>query len=341
MDETEVLPVRRQKNHLGLLFHPLRNDDQIPRHAFPARVFHNLHLVLYAILLFSGLQYYLPLARGAGFLWFPVYVHRAAGLALVAMPWPYLLMHRRRVLVFLNHYISWRKTDLLWLWRFPAYFLFPAKIRLPETKDKINAGQKLVGGLLIAVTALMGISGLLRLAATLLPPVILLRAQLLHQIALLPLIALLAGHILVGSGIHPRYRGVWRSMFGGGKLTRQLAREHWPVWLSRVEKYGPAKSDPGPSPRQARRLVLAAAAGTLLTAALFLVSFAPPRPWETKNTPTAEAFTDGVYIAEWNGREMSVTVQGGRVAVIRLRDSLTPTGLKQGLIRALAEGEHK
>jgi formate dehydrogenase subunit gamma len=50
------------------------------------------------------------------------------------------------------------------------------------------------------------------------------------------LIPLLAGHILIASGILPGYRGVWRSMHLGGRLDVAVARRLWPGWLDRHEQ---------------------------------------------------------------------------------------------------------
>src|SRR5690606_30867477 len=43
----------------------------------------------------------------------------------------------------------------------------------------------------------------------------------------------LAGHILIASGVLPGYRGVWRAMHLGGRLRRRDAARVWPGWLER------------------------------------------------------------------------------------------------------------
>ena len=44
---------------------------------------------------------------------------------------------------------------------------------------------------------------------------------------------MIAGHVIVASGVLPGYRGVWRSMHLGGRLDRSVAQRLWPAWLSR------------------------------------------------------------------------------------------------------------
>jgi formate dehydrogenase subunit gamma len=46
---------------------------------------------------------------------------------------------------------------------------------------------------------------------------------------------LLAGHVLIASGVLPGYRGVARAMHLGGRLHRDVARRVWPGWLARHE----------------------------------------------------------------------------------------------------------
>lgn len=58
--------------------------------------------------------------------------------------------------------------------------------------------------------------------------------------ALYVITPLIAGHIVVASGILPGYRGVWRSMHLGGRLDRRVAQRLWPAWL--IRKHG--GSDP-------------------------------------------------------------------------------------------------
>jgi cytochrome b subunit of formate dehydrogenase len=55
-----------------------------------------------------------------------------------------------------------------------------------------------------------------------------------HRVATYPVTGLILGHILVGSGLLPGYRGVWRSMHLGGRLSTGVARRLWPAWTHRT-----------------------------------------------------------------------------------------------------------
>jgi cytochrome b subunit of formate dehydrogenase len=44
------------------------------------------------------------------------------------------------------------------------------------------------------------------------------------------------GHVLVATGILPGYRGVWRAMHLGGRISEETARRLWPKWTERSVK---------------------------------------------------------------------------------------------------------
>jgi formate dehydrogenase subunit gamma len=53
-----------------------------------------------------------------------------------------------------------------------------------------------------------------------------------HLVVAALLTALLAGHILIATGVLPGYRSVWRSMHGG-RVPEKTARRLWPGWTER------------------------------------------------------------------------------------------------------------
>jgi formate dehydrogenase subunit gamma len=54
-----------------------------------------------------------------------------------------------------------------------------------------------------------------------------------HKYATYGLTIVLAGHIIVGAGLLPGYRGVWRSIHWNGQLDADVARRLWPGWAER------------------------------------------------------------------------------------------------------------
>jgi cytochrome b subunit of formate dehydrogenase len=56
----------------------------------------------------------------------------------------------------------------------------------------------------------------------------------LHVWATYAVTVLVAGHIVIASGVLPGYRGVWRSIHLGGRLNRTVAERIWPGWARRT-----------------------------------------------------------------------------------------------------------
>jgi formate dehydrogenase subunit gamma len=54
-----------------------------------------------------------------------------------------------------------------------------------------------------------------------------------HRWATFAITPVLAGHVLVAIGILPGYRGVWRAMHLGGRVSEETARRLWPAWAER------------------------------------------------------------------------------------------------------------
>jgi hypothetical protein len=83
-----------------------------------------------------------------------------------------------------------------------------------------------------------------------------------HKWATYPVTGLIAGHILIASGMLPGYRGVWRSMHLGGRLRADVAQRLWPAWSRGGPGGGHQQRErsvrgPGGGDRQAGRILQA------------------------------------------------------------------------------------
>ena len=58
----------------------------------------------------------------------------------------------------------------------------------------------------------------------------------LHKAATYIVTPVVAGHVVVASGVLPGYRGVWRSMHGGGGIDSGVAERLWPAWAERAKQ---------------------------------------------------------------------------------------------------------
>jgi formate dehydrogenase subunit gamma len=64
-----------------------------------------------------------------------------------------------------------------------------------------------------------------------------------HRFTTFVITPILAGHILVAIGILPGYRGAWRAMHLGGRVSETTARRLWPRWVERSEASVPRITD--------------------------------------------------------------------------------------------------
>jgi cytochrome b subunit of formate dehydrogenase len=54
-----------------------------------------------------------------------------------------------------------------------------------------------------------------------------------HRWTTFAITPVLAGHVLVAVGVLPGYRGVWRAMHLGGRVSEEIARRLRPAWAER------------------------------------------------------------------------------------------------------------
>jgi formate dehydrogenase subunit gamma len=139
-----------------------------------------------------------------------------------------LLLGMRTAAGFVVESLRYRGSDLAWFRRWPAAMLTG---RFPWHDGHFDPGQRVANLALMVAFAGVTASGIAMAllhggpAFVWLVPV--------HRVSTYVLIPLLAGHILIASGVLPGYRGVWRSMHLGGRLDVAVARRLWPAWADR------------------------------------------------------------------------------------------------------------
>jgi formate dehydrogenase subunit gamma len=163
-----------------------------------------------------------------------IVIHEDSGWVLVGLAGALLVFGLRGVATFVIESLRFQREDALWLSRWPRSALTG---RFPRHEGHFDPGQRIANvvmavGLVMLVASggalvfIHGGSWFVRLAF-------------IHRWAAILLTPILAGHIVVASGLLPGYRGVWRSMHWGGRLRRETAERLWPAW---TEDHPPARS---------------------------------------------------------------------------------------------------
>lgn len=139
----------------------------------------------------------------------------------------------RGVATFVRETVRYDPGDLRWFARWPAA-VFTG--RFARHEGHFDPGQRIANAVLVLLLAALIASGA-GLAVIQGGPSFVWLA-LIHRWSAYAITPVLAGHILIASGVLPGYRGVARSMHLGGKLRAEVAQRVWPAWLAR--RRGPA-----------------------------------------------------------------------------------------------------
>lgn len=161
------------------------------------------------------------LARAAGEP--DVALHRQVGWGLAALAALAVTAGFGGTRTFLRETARADRGDGHWLRRWPAAALTG---RFPRHRGHFDPGQRLAN---VAFLATLGTLVATGIGLTTLHggPAFVWLVRI-HRWGTVALTVLVAGHVLVASGILPGYRGAWRAMHRGGRVPAATARRLWP-----------------------------------------------------------------------------------------------------------------
>jgi cytochrome b subunit of formate dehydrogenase len=156
-------------------------------------------------------------------------LHKDVGWGVAALVVVGLVLGIRAVRTFVVESLRFSPGDARWFLKWPAAVVTGRFVR---HGGHFDPGQRIANVLLTAgLFVLIGSGvGLVMLHGG---PTFAVLARI-HKWATYFCTVLVAGHVLVASGILPGYRGVWRSMHLGGRLDERVAGRLWPGWLDRT-----------------------------------------------------------------------------------------------------------
>lgn len=170
-----------------------------------------------------------PLSRLAGMP--DTQLHVWVGWAFAVLVLGGVVLGVKGAWTFVRESLRYDRGDLAWFRTWPGA-IFSGRFTVHQ--GHFDPGQRLANLAMVAAFVAVTASGI---AMALLhggPAFVWLVP--LHQWSTYLLIPLLAGHIVIASGVLPGYRGAWRSMHLGGRLDVAVARRLWPGWLDRHEQ---------------------------------------------------------------------------------------------------------
>jgi cytochrome b subunit of formate dehydrogenase len=224
---------------------------RIRRTSRSTRLLHTAVYLTTSALLFTGLWLLIggegrpsPVARIVGEPDTSVHIWLGRVLAVVlVLP---LLVRWRGTIVFVRETFRFDRGDGRWWLNWPRGALTG---RFARHEGHFDPGQRaanlvMVGGLLVLTVTGIGMTVLHG------GPMFAWMSRV-HTWTTYVVTIVIAGHLFVAIGILPGYRGAWRAMHLGGRVSKETAKRLWPAWLERSNEHRSERkiTDPPPSER--------------------------------------------------------------------------------------------
>ncbi len=171
--------------------------------------------------------------------------HRLVGYGLLIAAALVAVLWRRAAGRFLANSVRFSRLDLRWLAGYPRMALAPGRSRPATHRGHFDPGQRVFNVLLVLAFLVLGVTGIVMGMPERFLPSVFGWSLRIHEIATWVLIGLVAGHLLLASGLLPGYRGVWRAMHLGGRVPAATARRLWPHWSAAPQRQRAAAKDAG------------------------------------------------------------------------------------------------
>jgi formate dehydrogenase subunit gamma len=180
-----------------------------------------------------------PLARALGAS--DPTIHRWLGYGLAAAGVAALAFGTRGIASFVRETLRVDRGDVRWWRRLPSAAFTG---RFARHEGHFDPGQRvanvvIVLGLLVLVGSGVGLTVLHG------GPTFALLARI-HRWSTFVVTPAIAIHVLVVLGVLPGYRGVWRAMHRGGRVSVRTAQRLWPAWTERALGAEPDRDPAGP-----------------------------------------------------------------------------------------------
>lgn len=205
----------------------------IQRHSLLKRWIHDIVAVAGLTLIATGAIVFIPAvgrAVGSDVVQFVRIVHRVFAVVFIAAPlFGLIVAPKGFVHIVKNLLAPWDADDKKFMLLFPKYMFAPKTTHMPK-QHEVKSGQRLADGLLILAAVLIAVTGVVLWAGMFVSPAVFRVALVLHDVAFALVTLIMFAHVYLGAGIFQPYRGLYRLMFGNGRVTEEEALYHWGYW---------------------------------------------------------------------------------------------------------------
>lgn len=208
----------------------------ILKHEKPARIFHWVNLVVFLLLLLSGLSIFSPklqfLAYLFGGLKNAATVHHYLGYVYIIVPLIYIALYFDMFKRFWRTITTYDADDAQWLKVGGGYMAPLLKGDVPP-QGKYNAGQKMLGLMVIFFSCVLACTGLMMIFYTSVPPALVRWAYLTHSFAGIFLGCGVIVHAYLAA-VNPSSSKELKTMLGSGYIEEDFAKHHNYKWYKQV-----------------------------------------------------------------------------------------------------------
>ena len=213
-------------------------NGKVLKHGEQTRTMHWIHLLCFTILALTGIAFYWNIdfiARIFGGYATASNIHRWTGAVFTAGPALYILLNFGRFSRFIDTISRISKDDIGWLKCMGGYLPFIKVDHVPP-QDKYNAGQKMLGWLIIIGCLLVIMTGFpMWLWRDAVPAVFLNLCYNVHFWTAIILILLVGGHFFLAA-IHPKSRVEFASMMLDGYIDADITAHHNEKWFAQLKQ---------------------------------------------------------------------------------------------------------
>jgi formate dehydrogenase subunit gamma len=171
--------------------------------------------------------------------------HRLVGYGLLILAALVAIVWWRAAGRFAANSLRFSRLDLRWLTGYPRMALAPGRSAPAPHRGHFDPGQRVFNLLLVMTFLVLGVTGIVMGMPERFLPSVFGWCLRIHKLATWVLIGLVAGHLLLATGLLPGYRGVWRAMHLGGRVPAATARRLWPYWSAASQRQRAAAQDAG------------------------------------------------------------------------------------------------
>lgn len=213
-------------------------NGKVLKHGAQTRTMHWVHLLAFTILGLTGIAFYWDINLISNIFGGPAnasVVHRWTGVVFTVGPALYILLNFDRFSRFMSTIASFSKDDFGWLACMGGYLPFIKADHVPP-QDKYNAGQKMLGWLIIFGCILIILTGFpMWLWRHDVPAVFLSFCYNVHFWTAIIMILLVGGHFFLAA-IHPKSRVEFSSMMLDGYIDADISAHHNAKWFAELKE---------------------------------------------------------------------------------------------------------